>query len=270
MRDQRILVMDSVTKLAPEDHGKVLVAASHGGVYAGYLAAKGHARAVILNDASGGLEGAGYGCLAWADAFDMPAAVIDCWSARIGDGQDMIENGVVSHANAAARRAAVIPGMAADMAASKLLAAKMWVGDAPDLPESRFTIADDAGAPRVVGCDSASLIREDDACQIVVCASHGGLLAGASGYILKAPLLGVVLNDAGKGKGDAGIARVHAASAMGIAAVAVAASTARIGDARSTWETGIVSCVNDLAEAAGGKIGMTTAAVVDALIKSQA
>ena len=57
MQDDRILVMDSVTKIEAEDFGKVLIAASHGGVYAGYLAALGHGRGVILNDAGGGLDG---------------------------------------------------------------------------------------------------------------------------------------------------------------------------------------------------------------------
>lgn len=263
MVDDRILVMDSVTKLAPEDAGKVLVAASHGGVYAGYLAAKGKARGVILNDAGGGLENAGYASLAWADAFGMPAAVVDCMSARIGDGADMIAAGRISHANASATRAGVAVGMAAAKAAEAMAAAAMWAGEAPDLPESRFMIADGPG-PKVIGCDSASLIREEDAGDIVICASHGGLLAGAPGYVLKARLLAVVLNDAGIGKDKAGVARIAAADDMGVAAVAVSAASARIGDARSTWETGIVSTVNQLAAGMGAEIGMTTAAFVEA------
>ena len=36
-----ILVVDTVTKLGPEAAGKVVIAASHGGVYAGYEAASG-------------------------------------------------------------------------------------------------------------------------------------------------------------------------------------------------------------------------------------
>lgn len=268
MIDARILVMDSVTKLGPEDRGKVLVAASHGGVYAGYLAAKGHARGVILNDAGGGLEDAGFASLAWADAFAMPAAAVDCMSARIGDGADMIENGRISHANRSARAAGVAVGMPAAAAADAMAAAELWSGEAPDLPESRFVIRD--GRPRVIGCDSASLIRDEDAGQIVVCASHGGLLASAPGYILKAPLLGVVLNDAGVGKDAAGVARIRAAEGMGVAAVAVAAASARIGDARSTWETGVLSCVNGLAAEAGAAVGMTAQAFVDGLIRSSA
>lgn len=267
MTDGRILVMDSVTKLAPEDAGKVLVAASHGGVYAGYLAAKGHARGVILNDAGGGLENAGYASLAWADGFGMAAAVVDCMSARIGDGQDMIAEGRISHANVAAIAAGVAPGMTAATAAEALAAAPMWLGDAPDLPESRFELSAGDG-PMVIGCDSASLIRETDAGHIVVCASHGGLLAALPNYVLKAKLHAVVLNDAGIGKDRAGVARIAAADDMGVAAVAVAAASARIGDARSTWETGVVSTVNQLAATMGGEIGMTAQAFVAAARKT--
>lgn len=266
MANQRILVMDSVTKLDAKDHGKVLVAASHGGVYAGYLAAKGHARGVILNDAGGGLDGAGYGALEWADAFGMPAAVVDCRSARIGDGQDTMRRGVISRVNAAALRAGVTVGVPAAAAAARLSTIPLWQGAPPELPESRFVIMATADAPTVIGCDSASLIRDEDAGQIVVCGSHGGLLANAPGYIVKAPLLGVVLNDAGIGKDNAGVARVYAAEDMGIAAAAVAAASARIGDARSTWETGVLSAVNALAARVGAVPGMTVQAFVAALI----
>jgi len=259
MQDDRILVMDSVTKIEAEDFGKVLIAASHGGVYAGYLAALGHGRGVILNDAGGGLDGAGYGALDWADGFGMPVAVVDCMSARIGDGKDMAANGMISRMNASAAKAGCSVGMAAWDAAKLMLASEMWSGDAPSLPESRFQIDEVPGKRKVFGCDSASLIKEDeDAGQIVVCGSHGGLFAGNSAYILKAPLFGVILNDAGVGKDDAGVQRVFAAERMGMAAAAVASTSARIGDARSVWDTGVLSVVNSLAERVGGRVGMTS------------
>lgn len=269
MANDRILVMDSVTKLAPEDRGKVLVAASHGGVYAGYLAAKGHARGVILNDAGGGRDGAGYGALDWADGFGMPAAVVGCLSARIGDGKDMMRSGVISRANRAAAATGVTVGHSAAFAALRMSTAPLWEGAPPELPESRFVIRAEPGEPMVIGCDSASLIEAEDAGQIVVCASHGGLLASNPGYILKAPLFGVVLNDAGIGKDAAGVARIHAAEGMGIAAVAVSSESARIGDARSTWEAGVVSVANGLASRMGAVPGMTAQDFVALLIAAK-
>ena len=269
MVDDQILVMDSVTKLEAEDAGKVLVAASHGGVYAAYLAATGRARGVILNDAGGGLQDAGFGGLEWADAFGMPAATVDCMSAKIGDGKDMMVSGYISHTNLAAAKAGVAVGLGCGAAAARMLAAEMWRGEVPNLPESRFVISEGVDGPKVLGCDSASLIRDEDRGQIVVCASHGGLLANNPGYILKAPVLGVVLNDAGIGKEGAGVARIHAAASMGIAAGAVLAASARIGDARSTWETGIISVLNELALACGCTVGMSTKEFVGALIHAQ-
>jgi len=141
MAEDRILVMDSVTKLASEDAGKVLVAASHGGVYAAYLAAKGKARGVILNDAGGGLESAGFGGLDWADAIGMPAATVDCMSARIGDGKDMMSTGHISFINKAAAKAGVSVGIGCGAAAARMLTADMWSGELPELPESRFVIS---------------------------------------------------------------------------------------------------------------------------------
>ena len=53
------------------------------------------------------------------------------------------------------------------------------------------------------------------------------------------------------GKDDAGVQRVFAAERMGMAAAAVASTSARIGDARSVWDTGVLSVVNSLAERVG-------------------
>jgi hypothetical protein len=67
-----------------------------------------------------------------------------------------------------------------------------------------------------------------------------------------------VFNDAGIGKDDAGIARLPALDDRGIAAFTVAASSARIGDARSTLCDGVISRVNRTAAARGARIGQHT------------
>src|SRR5258708_8312535 len=68
-----LLITDSITRL-DEPLGRVIVAASHGGVYAAYRAAASGARAVILNDASVGRDQAGIGGLAYLGAARPPAA----------------------------------------------------------------------------------------------------------------------------------------------------------------------------------------------------
>ncbi|MBT4168291.1 MAG: hypothetical protein HOE05_09165, partial [Rhodospirillaceae bacterium] len=87
--DIQIVTAPTVTKLGPEHVDQVLIAGSHGGVYAGYLAAKAGARAIILNDAGGGLDGAGFASLPYLDDLGRPGATVAHDSARIGDGDDM-------------------------------------------------------------------------------------------------------------------------------------------------------------------------------------
>ncbi len=81
--------------------------------------------------------------------------------------------------------------------------------------------------------------------------SHGGLLGGRPETALKYDALAAVFNDAGIGVDDAGITRLPALDRRGIAAATVAATSARIGDARSTYEDGIVSRFNSRAAALG-------------------
>src|SRR6266852_5757100 len=74
--DPSILSADSVTRLGSAHVGAVLVAGSHGGVYAACLAARAGLRAVILNDAGIGLDEAGIAGLAYLDGFGAAAALL--------------------------------------------------------------------------------------------------------------------------------------------------------------------------------------------------
>src|SRR6266702_7321101 len=94
-----IIVADSITRIGPEAAGAVVVNASHGGVYAAYLAAKLGAAAAIFNDAGVGRESAGIGGLDYLQQLGIPAATVGHLSARIGDGADMLARGVISHVN---------------------------------------------------------------------------------------------------------------------------------------------------------------------------
>src|SRR6266700_4306436 len=115
-----IVTADSITRIADEASGAVVVNASHGGVYAAYLAAKLGAAAAIFNDAGVGRERAGIGGLDYLDQLGMPAATVGHTTARIGDGADMLTRGVISHANSRAAALGVRPGMACRDAAAAL------------------------------------------------------------------------------------------------------------------------------------------------------
>src|SRR6266851_3178316 len=116
-----IVTADSITQIAEEATGAVVVNASHGGVYAAYLAAKLAAAAAIFNDAGVGREGAGIGGLDYLQQLGIPAATVGHMTARIGDGADMLARGVISHANRLAIALGVCPGLACRDAASALV-----------------------------------------------------------------------------------------------------------------------------------------------------
>src|SRR6516164_3174282 len=105
-----IVIADSITRVGPEATGAVVVNASHGGVYAAYLAAKLHTAAAFFNDAGVGRDRAGIGGLDYLQEFGIPAATIGHDTARIGDGADMMAHGIVTYANELAASLGVQPG----------------------------------------------------------------------------------------------------------------------------------------------------------------
>jgi len=90
--------------------------------------------------------------------------------------------------------------------------------------------------------------------QVVVSGSHAG--ASVVRYALAAQARLTVFNDAGIGKDEAGVAALASLQAAGVAACAVAHSSARIGEARSTFEDGVLSRANALAQALGAVPGL--------------
>ena len=245
----QIVTATSVTKLGPEHNNQVLIAGSHGGVYAGYLAAKAGARAIMLNDAGGGLDGAGFASLPYLDALGRPGATIAHDSARIGDGDDMAARGVISHVNDAAAALGCAVGQTAMACGEAMKAAPLPSGEAPVYEEARFQFSPAGETPIIWGVDSASLLREEDAGQIVLTGSHGALLGGEAASAVKYDVLACAFNDAGVGIDNIGISRLPALDQRKIAAVTVDCQTARIGDARSMWQTGVVSHFNEAAAA---------------------
>jgi len=96
-----------------------------------------------------------------------------------------------------------------------------------------------------VGCGSG---------RIAVSGSHGGLSAGR--FALEAKVRLAVFNDAGVGRDEAGIAGLALLQDAGIAACTVSHDSARIGEARSTLDDGVISHANTAAEALGARAGL--------------
>src|SRR3954465_6399805 len=106
------------------------------------------------------------------------------------------------------------------------------------------------GGRKVIAMDSISYIDETDAGHIIVSASHGG--QSSAKYAGSQNLAAVFFNDAGVGKGGAGIA---ALAMLKVPAGTVSHLSARIGDADDTWKHGVISHLNEAARKIGLKDG---------------
>lgn len=107
--------------------------------------------------------------------------------------------------------------------------------------------------PTLFLLDSIAEISSAMQGQWVVSGSHGGLSA-ARFALVHAPKL-VVFNDAGGGLDQAGIAGLSLLEEHQIAAAAVAHTSARIGEAKSTFHDGVITHVNAHAYALGVRTG---------------
>jgi len=259
-----ILTADTITKLSSKAAGSVIVSGSHGGIYPGYLAAKARVRAVILNDAGVGKDAAGISGLNLLENLSIAAAAVFHFSCRIGDAGDMLARGSISHANEPARACGVEAGMACRRAAERLRHARLGRFDPPAVAEGRTEMPNAGAVRRIILLDSAALVRSEDAGQIVVTGSHGGLIGGDPATALRSDAFMAVFNDAGVGVDSAGLTRLSALDARGIAAFTVSASSARIGEARSTFDDGIISTLNDSAARLGAMIGAAAREVLAA------
>jgi hypothetical protein len=244
-----IVTADSITRVGSQAKGAVVVNGSHGGVYAAYFAAKLGVAAAIFNDAGIGRDRAGVAGLDYLAELGIPAGAVGYLTARIGDGTDMMARGVITHANPLAAALGCREGISCRDAARALAEAEAAAVVPPPALESGFLLI--AEPPSVWALDSAAAVGPEHAGMIVVTGSHGGLLGGRPETALKYEALAALFNDAGIGIDEAGVTRLSALDARRIVSATVAAASARIGDARSTYEDGILSRVNSCAAALG-------------------
>ena len=118
-----IVLMDSITKVTPEDKGAIVVSASHGGASSGEFALEVPLKVVFFNDAGVGKDDAGIAALAMLQAKGVAGGTVAHTSARIGDAQDMWECGVISHVNAAAGKLGLAPGQSMSAALKRVAGA---------------------------------------------------------------------------------------------------------------------------------------------------
>ncbi len=98
-----VTVTDSITFLNENNSGDIVVCGSHGGVSAGHYAQKHGVKAVFFNDAGIGKNNAGVKSLESLSDAGIIACTVDCMSAEIFNGQDALENGIISVCNQLAK-----------------------------------------------------------------------------------------------------------------------------------------------------------------------
>ena len=106
-----VTVTDSITFLNETNVGDIVVCGSHGGMSAGYYAQKKQVKAVFFNDAGIGKNKAGIKSLVSLSEAGIFACTVDCMSAEIFNGQDVLENGIISVCNQQAKNKGVKESM---------------------------------------------------------------------------------------------------------------------------------------------------------------
>jgi uncharacterized protein YunC (DUF1805 family) len=120
-------------------------------------------------------------------------------------------------------------------------------------PGERRIVSKSEGGSIVV-VDTISYVNEDDRGNVIVGGSHFGKICGDQTSRFQPK--GVILNDAGRGKDDAGIQGLFVLEKVGIPAATVSAMSARIGDGLSSYNEGKISFVNEPAKKMGITPGM--------------
>lgn len=103
-------VVDSITQLGPQDAGCLAVSGSHGGISSARYALAARPRLSIFNDAGVGKDEAGLAALPFLQSYGLAACTVAHSSARIGEAQSTLDEGIVSHVNALAQALGVSAG----------------------------------------------------------------------------------------------------------------------------------------------------------------
>jgi hypothetical protein len=103
-------IIDSITQLQPADAGCIALSGSHGGASSARYAIAARPLLSVFNDAGVGKDEAGIAGLGMLQAEGLAACAVSHTSARIGQADSTLADGVVSHVNRAAQALGIEPG----------------------------------------------------------------------------------------------------------------------------------------------------------------
>lgn len=255
--DAHVVAVDSAYDVAEVNRGRdVVVNASYTGVLpARFLAACRPAGTIGL-DCAVGPAGASIAGLWYLEALDVPAATVDVRDVVLGDGVDVWRHGRISFLNQPARDRGVAEGQSVEQAARAMLTTSARPAASAADVTNRTVVLEHPSGRDVVLTDSIAFGRPEDAGRnVLVTAGHTG--RSALPYLRAKRPHAFICSDGGMGRDASGVAALAAMDAEGVPGAAVDARTARMGEAASSWATGVISAANDLARAAGVEVGMT-------------
>ena len=264
--DTHVVAVDSAYHVADVNRGRdVVVNASYTGVLpARFIAEKAPAGAIGL-DCAVGPQGASIAGLWYLEAFSLPAATVDVMGVVLGDGVDVWRHGRISYLNQPARDLGVTEGHSVEKAARLMLGGDAAAPAAASDVTNRRTMAEHPSGRSIVCTDSIAFgLPEDKGTTVLVTAGHTG--RSAVPYLEKVSPHAFICSDGGMGRDRSGVAALPVLEAHGVAGAAVDARTARMGDALSSWETGVISAANELARRAGITEGMSCREAAELLV----
>jgi hypothetical protein len=264
----RIMAMDSAYHVAAANRGRdVVVNASYCGVLPARFIGRHQPRASIGVDCGVGPAGAAIAGLWYLEALDVPAAVADVMSVRLGDGVDLHDHGVISVANRPATDCGVVPGMSVRDAAFLLLTTDPGEPSAEEV-DHREVMHVDASGRAVVCTDSIAFgLPEDRDTNVLVTAGHTG--RSAVPYLTSVHPHGFICSDGGRGRDDSGMAALALVEPLGLAGATVDAGRAAMGDGHSSYHDGVISAANAHAVRAGVAVGMAAAEAARRLVERE-
>ena len=213
------------------------------------------AKAIIAHDAGIGKAQAGISGLALCDKLGIPMAAVAGRTASLSNGNSLL-GGIISSVNEAAQRLGVRAGQSTRQAAELLLQAK------PGRPITE-TVGIDLDLHEMAALPTGRILARvwllnlpttypDD---VFALGTHSARVAAEHAF--RWNVKGWIANDAGMAKNGSGIAALAICGERGMPAASVAAASASIGDALSTYHEGIISAANEPARRKGVATGMT-------------
>lgn len=251
----RVMAMDSAYHVSADNRGRdVVVNASYCGVLPARFIGRHRPRAAIGVDCGVGPAGAAVAGLWYLEALEVPCAVADVMTVRLGDGADLHRSGVVSIANRPATDCGVVAGMSVSEAATLLLGVDPREPAAEEV-DNREVMETHASGRAVICTDSIAFgLPEDRDTNVLVTAGHTG--RSAVPYLERVHPHGFICSDGGRGREDSGMAGLALVEPLGLAGATVDATRAAMGDGHSSYRDGIISAANTHATRAGVEVGM--------------